>query len=219
MQANYVQRLRLKFGKHGPARYISHLDLARAVERALNRSRLPVAYTQGYNPRPRVQFASALPLGFTSDCELADVWLEQEVPPDKAWARLAPVMPPGLPLLEVSQAPLDAPAMQAAIVEAIYQVDASDVIDDAGLQRRVQSLLSQEKVLRERRGKEYDLRPLIRGLHIEQSDDGPPLLTMRLVQLPGNTGRPDELLLALDLDPLDVRVHRVAIILQEEEPA
>lgn len=218
MQANYVQRIRLTFGKRGPARYISHLDLARALERALNRSRLPVAYTQGYNPRPRLQFASALPLGFTSDCELADVWLEERVAPQKVREALAPTMPPGLPLFDVHEAPLDAPAMQASIVEAVYEVDAGELVDTETLAARVQALLAADELLRERRGKTYDLRPLVLGLDVRDSDDGP-RLTMRLSQLPGKTGRPDELLLALELDPLDVRVQRSEIVLQEGEEA
>ena len=218
MQANYVQRIRLKFGKRGPARYISHLDLARALERALNRSRLPVAYTQGYNPRPRLQFASALPLGFTSDCELADVWLEERVAPQEAQALLGPTMPPGLPLHGVWEASLDAPAMQAAIVEAAYDVDVAGLVDGETLRRRVQALLDADEVVRERRGKTYDLRPLVLGLAVHDSYEGP-RLAMRLSQLPGKTGRPDELLLALDLDPLDVRVHRTGIVLQEDEEA
>jgi radical SAM-linked protein len=75
MKANYVQRLRLVFAKDGPARFIGHLDLARTLERMLNRAQIPLAYTQGYNPRPRMQLATALPLGFTSECEIADIWL------------------------------------------------------------------------------------------------------------------------------------------------
>lgn len=219
MQANYVQRLRLKFGKHGPARYISHLDLARALERALNRSRLPVAYTQGYNPRPRVQFASALPLGFTSSCELADVWLQEVVEPQIALAQLAPVMPPGLPLFELWPASLSAPAMQAAIVEAVYHADTGDLLDAETLRRRVAGLLAKETLPRQRRDKEYDLRPLILELVLREEGGDRPLLVMRLAQRPGATGRPDELLSALGLDPLDVRVHRAQIILQEEELA
>ncbi len=220
MKANYVQRIRLKFGKKGPARFISHLDLARALERALNRSGLPVAYTQGYNPRPRLQFASALPLGFTSDCELADVWLEGEVDPTRAQEQLGPTMPPGLPLYDVWEAPLNAPAMQAALAEAVYEVDVGDLIDPPQLRRSVAQLMAADSVVRERRGKEYDLRPLILDLSVEDGPQSASHLTMRLSQLPGKTGRPDELLLALDLDPLDVRVRRTALILQEEvEPA
>lgn len=217
MQANYVQRIRLKFGKNGPARYISHLDLARALERALNRSRLPVAYTQGYNPRPRIQFASALPLGFTSDCELADVWLQEEVDPRQAWDQLAPLMPPGLPLFEVREAALGGPAMQAIIEEATYEVDASELLGAAELRRRVQALMDQDELIRERRGKQYDMRPLVLELSVKEGGDDHALLIMRLAQLPGQTGRPDELLLELGLDPLDVRLHRSNILLQEAE--
>ena len=70
-----VQRMRMTFTKEGTARYISHLDLARAVERALNRAGLPIAYTQGFNRRPRLSLAAALPLGYTSQAEIADVVL------------------------------------------------------------------------------------------------------------------------------------------------
>ncbi len=62
MQANYVQRIRLVYSKLGNTRYIGHLDLARTLQRAINRARIPIAYTQGYNKRPRMQLADALPL-------------------------------------------------------------------------------------------------------------------------------------------------------------
>ncbi|MFN2224368.1 MAG: TIGR03936 family radical SAM-associated protein, partial [Candidatus Promineifilaceae bacterium] len=65
MQANYVQRLRLQFAKVGPTRFIGHLDLAKALERSLNRAQNPLAYTQGYNPRPRMEFAAPLPVDLT----------------------------------------------------------------------------------------------------------------------------------------------------------
>ena len=212
MQANYVQRIRLKFGKRGAARYTGHLDLARALERALNRSRLPVSYTQGYNRRPRVQFANALPLGFTSSCELADVWLQEKVDPQQARAQLADKMPPGLDLFGVWDVPLSAPAMQADTVEAVYQADLGDLLDAETLQRRVTQLLAADEMIRERRGKKYDLRPLVLDLTVQDAENGAPLLTMRLSLQPGQTGRPDELLSALGVDPLDVRVHRSAIV-------
>jgi radical SAM-linked protein len=74
-----MQRVRITFTKEGATRYISHLDLARAVERALNRAGLPVAYSQGFNRRPRLSLAAALPLGYTSEAEMADVWLTETV--------------------------------------------------------------------------------------------------------------------------------------------
>jgi hypothetical protein len=94
-------------------------------------------------------------------------------------------------------------------------VHIGDLVDGETLRRRVLALLAAEKVVRERRGKTYDLRPLIRDLGVLDTEDGP-RLTTRLSQLPGETGRPDELLLALELDPLDVRVHRSSIMLEED---
>lgn len=218
MQANYVQRLRFRFSKKGPARFISHLDVARALERALNRSRIPLAYTQGYNPRPRMQFASALPLGFTSEGELADVWLGEEMDPAQARRQLAQTMPPGLVLHEVWEVPLSAPAMQASTVEAAYVAEI-DGADRRALQRRLRQFEAAESAMRERRGKEYDLRPLVLDLALVEGEDDLLLLKMRLTLLPGETGRPDEVLHQLGLDPLAQRVHRTEIILQEEQPA
>ena len=68
---------------------------------------------------------------------------------------------------------------------------------------------------RERRGKEYDLRPLVLELGLEEDEDGRLLLAMRLLLQPGKTGRPDEVLDALGLDPLSVRVHRTRIVLED----
>ncbi len=222
MQANYVQRLRMKFSKIGPTRYISHLDLARALERALNRARVPVSYTQGYNPRPRMQFASALPLGFTSEAELADVWLEEEVDPPEACEQIMSRMAPGIVVHEAWEVPLDAPAMQASTLETAYVARVDDVVDQvddsidrAELRRRVEELLAAESVMRERRGKEYDLRPLVLELRLEEDEEGALLLAMRLLLQPGKTGRPDEVLDALGIDPLSVRVHRTKIVLED----
>lgn len=216
MQANYVQRLRLKFSKSGPTRYIGHLDLARALERALNRAHIPVSYTQGYNPRPRLQFASALPLGFTSEAELADIWLEEEVDPAQACAQMMIRMAPGIEVHEAWEVPLSAPAMQASTVETAYIALLLDQIEKDTLQERIDELLASETIIRQRRGKEYDLRPLILSLTVEEGEEDVLHLQMRLMLRSGKTGRPDEVLDALGIDPLGVRMHRKAIVLEDE---
>ncbi|MDT8304564.1 MAG: TIGR03936 family radical SAM-associated protein [Anaerolineae bacterium] len=215
MQANYVQRLRLRFSKVGPARYIGHLDLARALERALNRARLPVAYTQGFNRRPRLQFAAALPLGFTSEAELADVWLTERVKAEEAQRQLMSRMAPGIVIYEMWEVPLDAPAMQAATVETTYVAVLPEEIDSNAVGERVAALLATESVPRERRGKRYDLRPLVYDLTLDEEPQAGWQLTLRLALEPGATGRPDEVLDAIGLDPLDLHVHRIAIVLED----
>ena len=82
------RRYRLRFSKRGNLRFIGHRDLLRAVERVLRRARLPVAMSQGFHPKPRVSYLSALPLGFSSDDEAMELILEEELSPDELLARL-----------------------------------------------------------------------------------------------------------------------------------
>jgi len=215
MQANYVQRLRLTFSKFGPTRYIGHLDLARALERSLNRAEVPLAYTQGYNPRPRMQLAAALPLGFTSECELADIWLLEEVDPQQLHHSMAPVMAPGIEIQAVEEVDLAEPALQTCVVEAIYVARISGSASESGLSESITEFLGSESIMRERRGKQYDLRPLVLSLSLANDRDGQSKLQMRLSMLPGKTGRPDEVLSALGLDPHEALIHRQQLVLAD----
>lgn len=216
-----VQRLRFIFGKDGPARYISHLDLARTLERALNRSRIPVAYTQGFNRRPRMSLAAALPLGYTSESELADIWLTEQADPADILTRLMDRMAPGINVTAMQDIPLVGPSLQQCLLAAAYHVAFLDPIDEDALRLGVTALLEADSLPRERkrakdkRPKPYDLRPLIINLTVESSNAGEPSLTMQLVQTSTQTGRPDEVLTSLGFDPLDVRVHRTQLFLDE----
>ncbi len=219
MQATYVQRLRFTFRKFGPTRYIGHLDLARTLERALNRANMPVTYSQGFNRRPRLAMATALPLGYTSDCELADIWLDERVEPEAAQQQMMSRMAPGLEIVRVEEVPTDAPSLQSLTTESTYTATLLDPVADLGaLQQKIDALLAAETAVRVReRGKkrtEYDLRPLI--LELQLNDDGEnPVITMRLCLEPAKTGRPDEVLLELGLDPLAARIHRTRLMLSE----
>ena len=77
-------RLRLTFTKTDSLKYIGHLDLHRTLERTLRRAGLPIAYSQGFNPQPRMNLAEALPLGITSECEVMDVWCEKPIDLEQA---------------------------------------------------------------------------------------------------------------------------------------
>lgn len=216
MQANYVQRLRFIFSKTGPTRYISHLDVARALERALNRAKIPLAYTQGYNKRPRMQLAAALPLGFTSECEIADIWLMEAVEPDLAQEMMMSKMAPGIEIFEVTEIPLSDPATQTLTAEARYEAIILDPVEKSDLESRIDAFMTAEVVERERRGKVYDLRELVLDLTLAETADEALRIDMHLYLLPGKTGRPDEVLDALELDPLAARIHRKAIVLADE---
>lgn len=219
MQADYVQRLRLTFRQFGPTRYIGHLDVARTLERSLNRAKIPLAYTQGFNRRPRMQMATALPLGFTSDCELADIWLVEKLDPADAQTQIMSRMAPGIDVYEVREVELRQPALQTRTLESHYTVTMLDPVEMAALRDKVSTLLAADELLRERghkkKRKTYDLRPLILALAVDQTDDGLAQLQMKLTQEPSKTGRPDEVLMELGYDPLDARIHRTRLVLSE----
>jgi radical SAM-linked protein len=216
MQANYVQRMRFIFSKDGPARWIGHLDLARTLERAFNRAYIPVAYTQGFNRRPRMQFASALPLGYTSSYEIGDILLSEEMEADPFREQLMEKMAPGLHVFQAFAVPISGPSLQASTVWARYRATPLDPVDVDDLARRVAALLAAPQVVRVRKKKEYDLRPLVEQLALRQGADGAPSLFMQLTLKPGKNGRPDEVLDQLGFDPLDVHVHRSELCLGDQ---
>src|SRR4030067_2785252 len=104
-------RLRITFAKTEAMRYTGHLDLHRTWERTLRRAKLPLAYSQGFKPHPRIVLASALPLGCTSQHEIVDVWLERQESLSVIAARLSRAAPPGLRVLEVSEVAPNLPSL------------------------------------------------------------------------------------------------------------
>lgn len=200
-------RYRITFGKDGPLRYSSHLDLARVWERTLRRASVPLVYSQGFNPRPKLQLAAALPLGYSSICEVLDIWLAEEAPlPGQLQDDLPQFAPPGLSILHIETVDVHAPALQSLVCAATYHVIPDPAPDPDSLRQAIGAVLASETLPRERRGKLYDLRPLIHALELQQ-----PVLKMVLALTPQGAGRPDEVLDALGLDPIRASVERVRL--------
>ena len=202
-------RYRITFTKDEAQRFTSHLDLHRGWGRLLRRAGLPLLYSKGFNPRPRIQLSTALPLGCTSEHELADIWLTEEITCDEIQERLQHSAPPGTRILAVECAALNEPALPSQIdaVSYIVQVDAD--LTEEELSSTIHDLLLIKVLERERRGKTYDLRPLIHELEISSEGMEHPSIRMELAAKEGATGRPEEVLLALDLDPSMARIHRI----------
>jgi radical SAM-linked protein len=170
------QRLHITFGKHGPLKYTSNLDVAKIWERALRRAQLPILYTQGFNARARIQLASALPLGITSECEILDVSLRESIELDGLVERLAAVSPTGLTTYSIRQVPPRSPALQTLVRSAEYRIHFEDAVDQELLRQRIRALLAADEIAstRERKGKKsihVDIRPLIYGLSVDESGD------------------------------------------------
>lgn len=196
-------RVRLTFAKGEAIKYVSHLDLARAWERLFRRAGLPVAYSQGFNPRPRFQIASGLPVGVTGRAELLDVWLAERLKPGEVLARLRPASPPGLEILAAEEVELRAPALQAQVRAAEYVavLDTAEPLE--AIRARIEALLAAPSLPRQRHHKgqqqSYDLRPLVQALAVRPAPGSDTLLEMRLQASAEGAGRPDQVLDVLGL--------------------
>jgi radical SAM-linked protein len=200
-------RIRIHFSKTEEMRYTGHLDLHKTWERTMRRAGLPLAYTQGFKPHPRINLACALPLGFTSSAEIVDIVLEQEIAIPEILEGLNQAAPPGIHILQIYEVESNLPALQASLEASEYEITLLDPLPE--LDRRVEGLLSSSELIRQRQGKTYDLRQLIHELRLLTADtnDCQRLIAI-LAARNGATGRPEEVILALGGDPTAARVHR-----------
>jgi radical SAM-linked protein len=205
-------RIRITFAKNGALRYIGHLDLHRMWERVTRRAGLSLAYSQGFHPQPKIQLAAALPLGFSSRCELVDIWVEGETDLARLPADLQGSVPPGLKIMEVTGVDEKGPPLQTQVMSAEYTVTLPAETDKDGRAQQLGTTLKAESLPRERRGKAYDLRPLIEQLEFAEPDaQGNTRLFMRLSSREGATGRPEEVLDALGIPFAGTDVERTRL--------
>jgi uncharacterized protein (DUF2344 family) len=272
-------RLRITFSKSGALRYTGHLDLQTTWERTVRRAGLPLAYTHGFHPGPRIQIASALPLGFIGCAEIVDIWLQDPVPaqetgfvptrvpahvpavgaglvPAQILARvpaqgdhegrpyidaLQPAAPPGLTILSVEPVAEAGSALQTQVASAEYEVTILDPVDESALAQRLAAALAAESLPRERRGKTYNLRPLMEELSIlpaalpasatsrgklravsriepreVQAVAQELRVFMRLAARGGATARPEEVLDVLGIPLESARIARTRLILNRD---
>ena len=210
-------RIRITFIKQGALRYTGHLDLHKLWERAARRALLPLAYSQGFHPQPKMNMAAALPLGFSSRCEVMDMRLEHDISLQDLPTRLNGTLPSGLQVVDVQQVDERAPALQTQVVSSEYEVTLTEAVDRSELDRKIESVMESKAIPRERRGKIYDLRPLIEELSatptpvLEGEGQGVRVF-MRLMAREGATGRPEEVLDVLGLAFEGTRIERTRLL-------
>lgn len=198
------QRWRIVFRRDEDARFLAHLDAMKLWERALRRAGIPVANTEGYNPRPRIVFAAPLPLGMLAEREIVDVVLSERHTVRDLRERLERDLPGGFGLVDLHDVWVNAPSVASQLASATYRVDIAGA-DGAGVRRAVTDVLAADHVDRERqkdkRTVAYDLRPLILDVEVLGWDDadggrGTLRVVVRHSQDAG-TGRPEEVVAEL----------------------
>jgi len=214
-------RLRICFDKHGKIRFTSHRDVARIWERTLRRARLPVEYSEGFSPRPRLSFGLALSTGHESNAEYLDVELDPSrltVDIEELADELTAHLPVGMTVRELRMIDRTTPSLQQAVTSCTWQIDVADTDADT-VTRAVAHALAADTLIvtRERKGKQVtdDLRPLVLGIDVigpieveHRTDSG----TVRLIAELGTQPRAvrvSELLAALDPPLEERRVQRL----------
>ena len=210
-------RARITFTKQGALRYTGHLDLHRLWERAMRRADLPLNYSQGFHPQPKISIAAALPLGFSSLGEVLDVRFNADIAIEEIAARLGDSLPLDIKIINVESVDEREPALQTQVLSAMYDVHLTEPVDGSELTRKIKDLLASESLPRERRSKFYDLRPLIETLDVITEADGKVWIQMKLAARDGATGRPEEVLNALSIEPEYTRVERTRLIFQAQK--
>jgi radical SAM-linked protein len=195
-----VQRLRIRYAKRGRLRFTSHRDFSRAFERAVFRARIPMAYSSGFNPHPRISYAGAAPTGSASEAEYLEIALAQVI--DPAWAHevLDEALPDGLDVLEVvpSAGGSLADQLEASVWRLALLEPGPDALPDA-----VATLLATEEVMVERMTKKgmrrFDARGAVLAARVDEPQaDRPSCAILEVVLRHGTPSvRPDDILAGL----------------------
>lgn len=214
-------RAMIRFGKQPRLRFISHLDLQRFFQRALNRTGLPIAWTQGFNPHPILSFGSALALGWTSEYEILDVKLSAPMGRRRTEDAMRAALPVDLPVLEVRMVDDRHPAPMAMVRASDYEITLSGETAAATL-AAAEEFLRRESVMAVRKTKsgerEVDIRPM--ALLLERKGD---VLSARLMLTEKDTLKPDLLVRALaeiaGAEVPEMRIHRRCLLGEDESGA
>jgi radical SAM-linked protein len=216
--------LRLRYAKRGRLRFSSHRDFQRSLERAVRRAAVPVAYSAGFNPHPRISYAGAAPTGAASEAEYVEIALAARVSPEELRVALDRALPDGLDLIAAVEA---APGALADRLQAsVWQVELPDVSLSA-LETAVRSLERSERVEVSRMTKNglrtFDARAaVVRMDTASLSSDGPGCAILQMVVRHSTPAvRPDDVLSALRVvadfaPPSPPRVTRLAQGLLDE---
>ena len=193
--------VRLQYTKLGKIRWIGHRDVARALERAFRIAELPLAFSEGFSPHPKVSFGLALSTGHESEAEYVDLVLAEALEVDTLPGVLTPALPDGIAIVGAAALVERAPALQEAVTSCDWLVEVARLdgrpVDRAELGEQAEAVLAFPEIMvtKRRKGREVteDIRPVIR--HLTVCDTAPVTLAMELHTQP-RSARPGEVLAA-----------------------
>ncbi|MFO7819738.1 MAG: TIGR03936 family radical SAM-associated protein [Halanaerobacter sp.] len=223
-------KLRTRVIKGAKVRFISHLDFMNTLTRALRRVQLPIAFSQGYNPRPQISFASALAVSLTSESEYIDFELKEYLDPAEFRIRLNQELPSGIRVDKAMEVPLKADSLMSIINAGSYLVrlEFKDSLVKKELEAKIEEFLAQDKIeiIRKRRNKddrELDLKPMIFTIDVIEVQGK--IATISLMVQTGSAGnvRPQEVIRALAQKfevikrPSLINIHRTGLYIKKRD--
>jgi radical SAM-linked protein len=212
-----AQRLRLRYRVTSSAGSLSNRDLVAAWEAAVSNAGFSLAYSEGKRPSPQIALAAPLPLGVTSDFELADIYLAEPADPTEVMLAVRAHLPDGIEPISCVELGVDGPSLQSQLRRAAYEVVLPGGTSSISLRQRVQEILAADTLpaeyVRTNKVKAYDLRPLILSFDVHEAGESP-VIRMRLRAEQENTARADQVLLALGIEG-ECRIHRTRLELDD----
>ncbi|WP_198679431.1 TIGR03936 family radical SAM-associated protein [Thermomonospora amylolytica] len=201
--APVVQRLRVRYAKRGRLRFTSHRDISRAVERAVRRAGIPVAFSAGFTPHPKISYTGAAPTGVASEAEYLELGLTDIRDPARVRADLDAALPPGLDVLDVVPAP--AGTSLADRLQASEWRIRLDGVDPGAAERAVAAFMAAERIEVERLTKKgrrrFDARAAVSACELDrrapQAADAPSAILRMVVRHVTPAVRPDDVLAGL----------------------
>ncbi len=218
-------KIRLRFSKGTPLKFISHLDLQRLFIRAFRRARLPMSYKEGFNPQPKLSFASALSLGYTSSGEYLAVEIEGEIEPGEVQKRLSQQLPMGISITEADEVPNDAPSLMAQVKSFLYRVklESAEPLSIGQMDEAVNKIMNREELWISKSTKkgtrQINIIPYMLDLKVipqETSFQWEVEMHLKMMS-PEGTVKPVEIMKVLEKETpfkiVNMDVHREAIII------
>jgi radical SAM-linked protein len=213
-----MQRLRVRFSRGQEIKFISHLDIMRLWQRALQRAGISLAYSEGYTPHPRLSLAAPLALGITSEAELMDVFCTGRVSPHGFKTVVSQQLPTGIRVQGVYPVAMALPSLQAQVRHAEYRVEVETERQQPDVDSALTGLISLAHLPWQHRRdtglRSYDLRALIDDLWLLEWREGYCAIGMRLRCGSNGSGRPEQVAAALGFSGHPMSMHRTKLILE-----
>ena len=213
-----MQRLRVRFSRGEELKFISHLDIMRLWQRALHRSGIALAYSEGFSPHPRISLAAPLAIAVTSEAELMDIFCRRWVSPHFFTQAVSQQLPPGIEMRQVYQIVPNLPSLQSLMRHTEYEVTVETDKNRKDIEAALTSLLSLKQLpwqhQRDTGPRHYDLRALINDLWLVDWHRPRSAIGMRLRCDSSGSGRPEQVAAALGFSPYRLSVRRTRLILR-----